>query len=361
MVALDTLLDAPRETQLDAETQVLPSAPSQPPSRAASTASSSGSSSSASSFPSSSSSSSSSASSFPSSSSASSSSSPSIPASSSSSSSLVSSSVFAPGVPVLLEEISPLLRLAPPPRPPRVEGGKEPALSLFSALLQALPRVPSDVRSVRVFGEPVCFLHANAVLIQGVVNRRARLLVDLSWLPPSVVAVARAAVDDRRGRRRGGARRRAGDPSDFRARAEDAPMLQFIGEISRLSLSLLEEEQRANLCEDDPDDEESEEKENEERGREEETEGEGNDGEKKQPPDRVCRADKRRRDLDEGGGKARGARERDIDVLRARVCRRVDGLEVGLYLRALCLFRRVQAEDDQGENTILTETSSHGE
>nr|CEL65074.1 TPA: hypothetical protein BN1204_009335 [Neospora caninum Liverpool] len=287
-------------------------------------------------------------------------------------------SIFSPCVPVLLEEIPSLLFPASLPSLAAALwsssasslSGKESEKRSNLSLLQQLQTVPPGAssacasRAVRVFGGVVSILPSGVLLLRGLVNPRAVLVVDLSALPPCGVAVAREAVAAAVARRRGSAAER-GESENVQADA-DTPILQFLGEVVPVELSAFARAERQLIRQRENEGEAAEREEendkegdSEEEGEEGEGDEEGNDkGAEEAPFDGASRRGQARLRTGEERSEERAerrekrndeSRERRIGFLAARVCRRVDGLDVGLYMRSLYLFRRMQREEKLGQ------------
>ncbi|KEP64452.1 UNVERIFIED_CONTAM: hypothetical protein HHA_299172 [Hammondia hammondi] len=306
--------------------------------------------------------------------------------------------IYSPCVPVLLEEIASLL--FPSSSSSSTSSsvfpssqGDERSSQLSS--LQRLKSVPAAAQAgnllcVRVFGRACCILPSSRwLLLAGLVDSAKTLVVDLSALSPSVVAATCEAVAAARRRdpEAEGERQLAHSPVE---RAE--PVFQFLGDVAPLAFSALstadrlavrrqrgerqtshpgkrgreeESEERRDRKNEDckaeglDDQSESTQEKKTQRGEERE-QGEEEEGEERgrnEKEELLCAAASSL--CREKGGKGDGERRRNqrkekrqentegeehIGILKARVCRRVDGIDVEAYMTSLYLFRKMQRD-----------------
>ncbi|RQX68470.1 hypothetical protein TGCAST_299172 [Toxoplasma gondii CAST] len=296
--------------------------------------------------------------------------------------------IYSPCVPVLLEEIASLL--FPPSSSPSSSssafssqgGERRSQLSPFQRLKTVPAAVPAcNLLSVRVFGTACCMLASSRwLLLAGLVDSAKTLIVDLSALSPSVVAATCEAVE--------AARRRDLETESERQEADipverAEPVFQFLGDAVPLAFSALSTEDRLAVLrhrgprpKSRPGKREGEEDSEERDGREhEDRDAEGLDEQSESQQGRETQREER----EEGGGdekedlvsaaapslcrekgrKGGGERRRDprkpkrqettegekqIGLLKARMCRRVDGIDVEAYMTSLYLFRKMQRD-----------------
>ncbi|EPT31648.1 hypothetical protein TGPRC2_299172 [Toxoplasma gondii TgCatPRC2] len=263
--------------------------------------------------------------------------------------------IYSPCVPVLLEEIASLL--FPPSSSPSSSssafssqgGERRSQLSPFQRLKTVPAAVPAcNLLSVRVFGTACCMLASSRwLLLAGLVDSAKTLVVDLSALSPSVVAATCEAVE--------AARRRDLETESERQEADSPveraePVFQFLGDAVPLAFSALSTEDRLAVLrhrgarpksrpgkregEEDSEERDAEgldEQSESQQGRETQREERKGGGERRRDPRKP-----KRQETTEG--------EKQIGFLKARMCRRVDGIDVEAYMTSLYLFRKMQRD-----------------
>ncbi|PHJ20922.1 hypothetical protein CSUI_005235 [Cystoisospora suis] len=231
--------------------------------------------------------------------------------------------MFPPGFPVLLEE----LVTAKTPR--NRSALSSSSSSSFESLRPSSspPRCPSSPssRTVRVIGSPICFLPiSNCILLRGLLDRRfspgkqvqscpRKILVDIEWLPPSIFTGLGVCTPEPQGK--------------GRRETNGVPLLQVIGEVSCISLALLPQEERDLIgqLEQEEREEEQEEKKSEISSR---LRGDGVNGSFSPGLDHTNEKKEKEKDSDNS-----------MILLKARMCRRVDGLDFQLYVHSIQLLR----------------------